>query len=57
MAGVERGYIEKGAIETRKISTIFAAFFGLFANWGAAALAVGVAGLSHLIAKHEEKKG
>lgn len=51
----ERGSIEKAAFETRKWSTI-GAFFTLFISYGATALAVGIAGISHIIAKHEERK-
>jgi hypothetical protein len=52
----ERGFVEKRAVEVRNLSLVFAAFFGLFAKWGATALSVGIAGMSHLIAKHQEKK-
>jgi hypothetical protein len=55
MASIERGTIESTALETRKWGTI-GAFFAVFISYGALALAVGVAGMSHIIAKHEERK-
>lgn len=55
MPSPERGFIEKRAYDVRNVGA-FAAFFVAFANLGAAVLIAGVAGLSHVIAHHEQTK-